>query len=202
MSESVPMDLIGVRIEYPTNQPIVLLRESHGKRFLAIWIGAMEATAIAYALEGVDTPRPFTHDLLRITTEVLGGQVTRVTVTELRDSVYYADLVLSRDGEEIHVSSRPSDAIALAARTGAPVFATPEVLDDAGIEIKDDHQEAEWRPSGSSSKVCRPRTSGPTPRPSHPGRSRARAAGHPPETVGTRLPMVYRTARKQVITWL
>ena len=103
----------------------------------------MEATAIAYALEGVDTPRPFTHDLLRITTEVLGGQVTRVTVTELRDSVYYADLVLSRDGEEIHVSSRPSDAIALAARTGAPVFATPEVLDDAGIEIKDDHQEAE-----------------------------------------------------------
>jgi len=108
------MDLIGVRIEYPTNQPIVLLRESHGKRFLAIWIGAMEATAIAYALEGVNTPRPFTHDLLRITTEVLGGQVTRVTVTELRDSVYYADLVLSRDGEEIHVSSRPSDAIALA----------------------------------------------------------------------------------------
>ena len=143
MSESVPMDLIGVRIEYPTNQPIVLLRESHGKRFLAIWIGAMEATAIAYALEGVNTPRPFTHDLLRITTEVLGGQVTRVTVTELRDSVYYADLVLSRDWEEIHVSSRPSDAIALAARTGAPVFATPEVLDDAGIEIKDDHQEAE-----------------------------------------------------------
>ena len=79
------MDLIGVRIEYPTNQPIVLLRETRGKRYLAIWIGAMEATAIAYALEGVTTPRPFTHDLLRITTEVLGAQVTRVTVTELRD---------------------------------------------------------------------------------------------------------------------
>lgn len=137
------MDLVGVRIEYPTNQPIVLLRESAGKRYLAIWIGAMEATAIAYALEGVTTPRPFTHDLLRITTEVLGAQVARVTVTELRDSVYYADLVLSQDGHEHHVSSRPSDAIALAARAGAPLFATPEVLEEAGIEIKDEDQEAE-----------------------------------------------------------
>ena len=143
MSDVVPMDLVGVRIEYPTNQPIVLLRESRGKRYLAIWIGAMEATAIAYALEGVTTPRPFTHDLLRITTEVLGAQVARVTVTELRDSVYYADLVLNQDDEEHHVSSRPSDAIALAARTGAPLFATPQVLDDAGIEIKDEEQEAE-----------------------------------------------------------
>ena len=143
MSDTVPMDLVGVRIEYPTNQPIVLLRESRGKRYLAIWIGAMEATAIAYALECVTTPRPFTHDLLRITTEVLGGQVARVTVTELRDSVYYADLVLTQNDRELHVSSRPSDAIALAARTGAPLFATTDVLDDAGIEIKDEEQEAE-----------------------------------------------------------
>ncbi len=143
MSDTVPMDLVGVRIEYPTNQPIVLLRESRGKRYLAIWIGAMEATAIAYALEGVTTPRPFTHDLLRITTELLGGQVARVTVTELRDSVYYADLVLTQNDQELHVSSRPSDAIALAARTGAPLFATTDVLDNAGIEIKDEEQEAE-----------------------------------------------------------
>ncbi len=143
MSEVVPMDLIGVRIEYPTKQPIVLLRETRGRRYLAIWIGAMEATAIAYALEGVATPRPFTHDLLRITTEALGGQVTRVTVTELRDSVYYADLVLSQNGKELHVSSRPSDAIALAARTGAPLYAATEVLDSAGIEIRDEDQEAE-----------------------------------------------------------
>ena len=143
MSDAVSMDLVGVRIEYPTNQPIVLLRESRGKRYLAIWIGAMEATAIAYALEGVTTPRPFTHDLLRITTEVLGGEVARVTVTELRDSVYYADLVLTQNDRELHVSSRPSDAIALAARTGAPLFATTDVLNDAGIEIKDEEQEAE-----------------------------------------------------------
>ena len=143
MSDAIPMDLVGVRIEYPTNQPIVLLRESQGKRYLAIWIGAMEATAIAYALEGVATPRPFTHDLLRITTEVLGAQVARVTVTELRDSVYYADLVFSQGDREHRVSSRPSDAIALAARTGAPLFATSQVLEDAGIEIKDEEQEAE-----------------------------------------------------------
>lgn len=144
MSDVVPMDLIGVRIEYPTQQPIVLLREASGGRYLAIWIGRTEATAIAYALEGVSAPRPFTHDLLRITTEVLGGQVARVTVTELRDNVYYADLVLSQDGKELHVSSRPSDAIALAARTSAPLYATPEVLDSAGIQIRDENdQEAQ-----------------------------------------------------------
>ncbi len=138
------MELLGVRIEYPTNQPIVLLREVGGVRHLAIWIGAMEATAIAYALEGVTPQRPFTHDLLRLTTEALGANVDRVTVTELRDAVYYADLVFARQGgEEVHVSSRPSDAIALAARTGAPLFATEDVLREAGIEIQDEDEEEE-----------------------------------------------------------
>ena len=143
MSDSVAMELLGVRIEYPTNQPIVLLREVGGTRHLAIWIGAMEATAIAYALEGVTPQRPFTHDLLRLSTEALGAEVNRVTVTELRESVYYADLVFAKEGEEVHVSSRPSDAIALAARTGAPLFATQDVLDDAGIEIQDEDEEEE-----------------------------------------------------------
>jgi len=143
MTDAVPMDLMGVRIEYPTNQPIVLLRESAGTRYLAIWIGVTEATAIAYALEGVTPQRPFTHDLLKITTEVLGASVDHVTVTEIKDSVYYADLVLDRNGDEFTISSRPSDAIALAARTGAPLFATPGVLDDAGIEIRDESEEEE-----------------------------------------------------------
>ena len=143
MSDALPMDLVEVRIEYPTNQPIVLLREAEGVRYLAIWIGAMEATAIAYALEGVNSPRPFTHDLLRTVIEELGAEVSRVTVTELRDSIYYAELILSRGKGEVSVSSRPSDAIALAARTGAPLYATEEVLRDAGIEIKDEDQEAE-----------------------------------------------------------
>ena len=103
----------------------------------------MEATAIAYAVEGVTPQRPFTHDLLRLTTEALGAQVDRVTVTELRESVYYADLVFAQEGEEVHVSSRPSDAIALAARTGAPLYATENVLEDAGIEIQDEDEEEE-----------------------------------------------------------
>lgn len=137
------MDLMGVRIEYPTNQPIVLLRESAGTRYLAIWIGVPEATAIAYALEGVTPQRPFTHDLLKLTTEALGASVDHVTVTEMRDSVYYADLVFARDGDQVVVSSRPSDAIALAARTGAPLFATRQVLDAAGIEIRDEDEEDE-----------------------------------------------------------
>ncbi|MDH3500276.1 MAG: bifunctional nuclease family protein [Acidimicrobiia bacterium] len=142
-ASNVRMDLIGVRVEFPSNQPMVLLREAAGTRYLAIWIGASEAAAIAYALEGVTPQRPFTHDLLKLTTEALGASVDRVTVTELKDSVYYADLVFGHAGEEVHVSSRPSDAIALAARTGAPLYATSEVLDDAGIEIRDEDEEEE-----------------------------------------------------------
>ena len=139
----IPMELVGVRIELPTNQPIVLLRESSGSRYLPIWIGAVEATAIAYALEGVVPQRPLTHDLLKTVSESLGASVARVVVTELRDSVYYADLVLARGDDEVVVSSRPSDAIALAARMGAPLFASPEVLEDAGIEIRDEDEEEE-----------------------------------------------------------
>lgn len=137
MSEPIAVELVGVRIELPTNQPIVLLREVNGNRYLPIWIGAVEATAIAFALEGVEAERPLTHDLLKLVGEALGGTVARVTVTDLRDGIYYADLVFSRNGEEVHISSRPSDAIALAARTDAPLFASAEVLDENGVEIHD-----------------------------------------------------------------
>ena len=137
------MELVGVRIELPSNQPIVLLREVGGTRFLPIWIGAVEATAIAYALEGVKPQRPLTHDLLKAVTESLGAEVARVVVTELRSGIYFADLVFSLDGKEVHVSSRPSDAIALAARSSAPLFASVDVLEEAGVEIRDDDEEAE-----------------------------------------------------------
>lgn len=143
MTDYVPVDLVGVRIQFPSNQPIVLLRERGGKRYLPIWIGAVEATAIAYALEGVVPQRPMTHDLLQDVTEALGARVEKVIVTELRDSVYFADLVLGSGADEVTVSSRPSDAIALAARTGADLFASLEVLDDAGIEIEDEEEEEE-----------------------------------------------------------
>jgi len=132
-----------VRIELPSNQPIVLLKELAGTRYLPIWIGAGEATAIAFALEGGAAPRPLTHDLLKLSVEALDGTVQRVVVTEMRDGIFYADLVLGRDGEEITVSSRPSDAIALAARTGAPIFVSPQVLEESGVEIHDEEEEDE-----------------------------------------------------------
>jgi bifunctional DNase/RNase len=137
------MELVGVRLQLPTNTPVVLLRESAGPRFVPIWIGAVEATAIAYALEGIVPQRPLTHDLLETVIEALGATVERVVITELRDAVFYADLVLNRDGDEIRVSSRPSDALALVARTGAPVYASPQVLEEAGIEIRDEDEEEE-----------------------------------------------------------
>lgn len=143
MSEPVPLELVGVRIELPSNQPIVLLREVGGTRYLPIWIGANEATAIAFALEGVEAERPQTHDLLKIVTEALGGEVDRVVVTELKDGIFYADLAFTRNDEEVLVSSRPSDAIALATRVKAPLFATAAVLDEAGVEIRDENEEDE-----------------------------------------------------------
>jgi bifunctional DNase/RNase len=143
MSEGIPVELVGVRIELPSNQPIVLLKETEGTRYLPIWIGAAEATAIAFALEGVEPQRPLTHDLLKLSLEALDARVQRVVVTEMRDGIYFADLVLSRDGTEIAVSSRPSDAIALAARTAAPIFVAPAVLDESGVEIRDEEEEDE-----------------------------------------------------------
>jgi len=140
-NEGVPLELIGVRIELPSNTPIVLLRELGGDRYLPIWIGAGEATAIALALEGVEPQRPLTHDLLASVVNRLDATVDRVVVTELRDGIYYADLVLTREDSEILLSSRPSDAIALAARTDAPISVVPGVLDEAGVEIRDEDEE-------------------------------------------------------------
>lgn len=143
MSDQVPMELIGVRLELPSRTPILLLREKSGTRYLPIWIGTNEATAIAFALDGVEPQRPMTHDLLQIVTEALGAAVERVVVTELNNGTFFADLVFDRAGEEVHVSARPSDAIALAARTKSPVFAARQVLDDVGVEIQDTDEEEE-----------------------------------------------------------
>jgi len=143
MTDPVPMELVGVRLELPTKTPILLLREVGGTRYLPIWIGTTEATAIALALEGVEPQRPLTHDLLKLVTESLGASIDRVVVTELNDGTFFADLVMVRDGEEYHVSSRPSDAIALAARTSSPVFAARTVLDEVGVEIQDASEEEE-----------------------------------------------------------
>jgi uncharacterized protein len=143
MDDAVAMEIIGVRVELPTNTPILLLRERDGSRYLPIWIGTSEATAIALALEGVETARPLTHDLLRTVVEALGADVEQVNVTGLEDGTFFADLILGTDGEAVTISSRPSDAIALATRTGSPVFASRALLDEAGVEIHDEEEEAQ-----------------------------------------------------------
>lgn len=143
MGVDIPMDITGVRMELPSNTPIVLLREQGGERFLPIWIGPVEAMAISSAIDGIVPPRPQTHDLLTSVIQSLGATITRVVVTELRDNVFFADLVLKVGGNEVVVSSRPSDAVALAVRTGAPVYARTEVLEEAGIEIREEEEEAE-----------------------------------------------------------
>jgi bifunctional DNase/RNase len=133
----IEMELVGVRVELPANQPIVLLKEKAGTRYLPIWIGAVEATAIAFALQGVDTPRPLTHDLFVDVMEELDVQLAAVHVTELRDGTFYAELHLTRDGQTYTISSRPSDAIALASRfEDVPIFGAEDVLEEAGLEIE------------------------------------------------------------------
>jgi len=137
------MELVGIRIELPSNVPILLLRERDGARYLPIWIGPNEATAIALALQGVEPQRPMTHDLLKLLIEGLEASVTRVDVTELVGGTFFANLVVDRQGDEIVISARPSDAVAIAARTGSPVFADRELLSEAGVEIEEDGQEDE-----------------------------------------------------------
>jgi len=141
--DAVPMELVGIRIELPSNVPILLLRESDGARYLPIWIGPNEATAIALALQGVEPQRPMTHDLLKLVVEAVDASVLRVDVTQLVDGTFFADLVLALQGEEVVISARPSDAVALAARTSAPLFADRGLLDEAGVEIEEDGQEDE-----------------------------------------------------------
>ena len=130
----VEVEVVGVRVEMPSNQPIVLLREVGGIRYLPIWVGATEATAIAFAQQGVVPPRPLTHDLFKIVLEELGSKISGVNLTELINGVFYANLILA-DGAQ--VSARPSDAIALAIRSGAKISASEELFKEAGIEIPD-----------------------------------------------------------------
>jgi len=129
----VPLELVGVRVEIPANTPMVLLREQDDRhRLLPIYIGSPEASAIHYALEGVDPPRPLTHDLMIDALTDLGAEITKVVVTEIRDRTYYSEIHMTTAGGETVLSARPSDAIALAVRTGAPIFASDELIDEVG----------------------------------------------------------------------
>ena len=136
----IEMSLVGVRVELPSNQPIVLLKEKEGERYLPIWIGAVEATAIAFALQGIETPRPMTHDLMRDMLGELNVNVERIVISDLVDQTFYATIKMAAAAGSLEVSSRPSDAIALAVRLNTPIYASPEVLDQAGIELRDDEE--------------------------------------------------------------
>ena len=133
------VNVAGVRMEMPSNTPIVLLNETQGSRYLPIWIGAVEATAIAYAQQGVTPPRPMTHDLIIELLDELGAELTGVRITALTDGVFFAFLDLKTSGGiERELSARPSDAIALALRVDAPITVAAEVLETAGVAIPDE----------------------------------------------------------------
>ena len=130
------MHIYGVSFDIVGKQPIVLLKTAEGNKFLPIWIGHPEAAAILMKLQGATTPRPMTHDLV---TEMLGhldAKVIRITVTELRDNTFYASITIQQDGSEIEVDSRPSDAIALAVRAEAPIYADDRVIEESAIEFE------------------------------------------------------------------
>ena len=138
----IPVEVVGVRIEMPSNQPIVLLKEISGTRYLPIWVGTAEATAISFSQQGLTPQRPLTHDLLVNILESEGIKLRSVHLTELRDGVFFSDLILvDNAGAEQRVSSRPSDAVALAIRVDAPILARQELFDQAGIAIPDQGEE-------------------------------------------------------------
>ena len=130
------MVIYGVSFDLVGKQPIVLLKTADGNKFLPIWIGHPEAAAILMKLQSQAPPRPMTHDLLSDMLEQLGAQVIRITVTELRENTFYAQITVQQEGREIEVDSRPSDAIALAIRAEAPIFAAERVIEESAIEFE------------------------------------------------------------------
>jgi uncharacterized protein len=130
------MVIYGVSFDLVGKQPIVLLKTTDGNKFLPIWIGHPEAAAILMKLQGATTPRPMTHDLVTDMLSQLDAQVVRITVTELRDSTFYAQITVQQNGSEIEIDSRPSDAIALAIRAEAPIYVADRVIEESAIEFE------------------------------------------------------------------
>ena len=132
----IEMVIYGVSFDLVGKQPIVLLKTADGNKFLPIWIGHPEAAAILMKLQGASTPRPMTHDLVTAMLEQLDAQVTRITVTELKENTFYASITVAQNGSEIDIDSRPSDAIALAVRAEAPIYANERVIEESAIEFE------------------------------------------------------------------
>jgi bifunctional DNase/RNase len=132
------MRVVGVRVELPANQPILLLRETAGDRYLPIWIGSVEATAIALEQQGVKPSRPLTHDLLKDVITAMSRRLEQVRITDLQGGTFFAELIF--DGG-VKVSARPSDSVALALRMGVPIHAEERVLAEAGLIIPDEQED-------------------------------------------------------------
>src|ERR687894_165043 len=130
------MVIYGVSFDLIGKQPIVLLKTAEGNKFLPIWIGHPEAAAILMKLQGASTPRPMTHDLVTDMLSELDARVVRITVTELRESTFYAQITVAQDGSEVEIDSRPSDAIALAIRAEAPIYVADRVIEESAIEFE------------------------------------------------------------------
>jgi uncharacterized protein len=137
------MVIYGVSFDMVGKQPIVLLKTVSGNKFLPIWIGHAEAAAILMKLQGAETPRPMTHDLLSDMLGELNAEVARITVTELRENTFYALITVRAPTAEIEIDSRPSDALALAVRSNAPIFAADKVIEESGIEFEHETDDAE-----------------------------------------------------------
>lgn len=132
------MRVVGIRVEQPQNQPVLLLREADGERYLPIWIGQTEAAAIVLEQQGVQPGRPLTHDLIKDLIGALGHTLKEVRIVDLQEGTFYADLVFDKD---IRVSARPSDSIAIALRAGVPIFAEEPVLSEAGLLMPDERED-------------------------------------------------------------
>jgi uncharacterized protein len=137
------MVIYGVSFDMVGKQPIVLLKTIDGNKFLPIWIGHPEAAAILMKLQGASTPRPMTHDLISDMISELDAQCTRVSVTELKDNTFYASITLRVNGQEVEIDSRPSDALAVAVRTSAPIFAAEDVIQESAIEFEHEVEDTE-----------------------------------------------------------
>jgi len=136
--EFVRVSVVGVRVEMPSNQPIILLQDEPGQKYLPIWIGAVEATSIAFAQQGVIPARPLTHDLLLEVIKSFGRQIHEVKIVSLKDGIFYSEIYFDNGSM---ISARPSDSIALALRVEAPILVAVDVLNSAGIEIPVEEQD-------------------------------------------------------------
>jgi bifunctional DNase/RNase len=149
INEELRVEIKGLMLDPSSNVPIVILRDVQSHLFLPIWIGVFEANAIALRIEGVEPPRPMTHDLLRSVLEGLGGQVEKIVISDLKESTFFAVIHVRQNGSAVPIDARPSDAIALALRTDAPIFVLRSVLDkaqavDLASQVTDEDKLKKW----------------------------------------------------------